>query len=170
MFFCVSKKLAFIFWQGCQNMNRVAVGTITRRTASSVNGTTTTLTTATTILASAWSCAPRAHTNGVNRPWWKMYIRVHFSSTRFAMSANLASAWNQRHPCRYWKNNFAVHKIKQVNITYSERPWMGVVLSRNEFVKTNSQLTNVHGGTFVNDTDFQLRTNGCGNECVFTRS
>ena len=56
-----------------------------------------------------------------------------------------------------------MHKIKQVNITYSERPWMGVVLSRNEFVKTNSQLTNVHGGTFVNDTDFQLRTSGCGN-------
>ena len=38
-----------------------------------------------------------------------------------------------------------------------------MVLSRNEFVKTNSQLTNVHGGTFVNDTDIQLRTSGCGN-------
>ena len=49
-------------------MNRVAVGTITRRTASSVNGTTTTLTTGTTILAFAWPCTPRAHTNGVNRP------------------------------------------------------------------------------------------------------
>ena len=23
----------------------------------------------------------RAHTNSVNRPWWKMYILVHFSST-----------------------------------------------------------------------------------------
>ena len=49
-------------------MNKAVAGTITRRTASSVNGTTTTPTTATTILASAWSCAPRAHTNGVNRP------------------------------------------------------------------------------------------------------
>ena len=52
------------------NASYVAVvGTITRRTASSVNGTTTTPTTATTILASAWPCAPRAHTNGVNRPY-----------------------------------------------------------------------------------------------------
>ena len=56
-----------------------------------------------------------------------------------------------------------MRKIKQVNIANSERPWMGVVLSRNEFVKTNSQLTNVHGGTFVNDTDIQLRTSGRGN-------
>ena len=30
-------------------------------------------------------------------------------------------------------------------------------------MKTNSQLTNVHGGTFVNDTDIQLRTSSCGN-------
>ncbi|MGI5088930.1 hypothetical protein GWP40_08825 [Treponema vincentii] len=30
-------------------------------------------------------------------------------------------------------------------------------------MKTNSQLTNVHGGTFVNDTDIQLRTSGRGN-------
>ena len=61
------------------------------------------------------------------------------------------------------KNQLRCAQVKQVNITYSERPWMGVVLSRNEFVKTNSQLTNVHGGTFVNDTDIQLRTSGCGN-------
>ena len=38
---------------------------------------------------------------------------------------------------------------------------MAGMLSRNEFVKTNSQLTNVHGGTFVNDTGLQLRTSGC---------
>ena len=52
------------------NASYVAVvGTITRRTASSVNGTTTTPTTATTILAFVWLVAPRAHTNGVNRPY-----------------------------------------------------------------------------------------------------
>ena len=50
-------------------MNRVAVGTITRRTVSSVNGTTTIPTTATTILACGWSRVPRAHTNSVNRPY-----------------------------------------------------------------------------------------------------
>ena len=48
--------------------NAAVAGTITRRTASSVNGTTTTPTTATTILAFVWLLAPRAHTNGVNRP------------------------------------------------------------------------------------------------------
>ena len=31
----------------------------------------------------------------------------------------------------------------------SEPPWMGVVLSRNEFVKTNSQLTNVQDVHFL---------------------
>ena len=50
-------------------MNKAVAGTIMRRTASSVNGTTTTPTTATTILACVWPCAPRAHTNGVNRPY-----------------------------------------------------------------------------------------------------
>ena len=50
-------------------MNRVAAGTITRRTASSVNGTTTTPIRATTILAFVWLVAPRAHTNSVNRPY-----------------------------------------------------------------------------------------------------
>ena len=49
--------------------NAAAAGTITRRTASSVNGTTTTPTTATTILAFVWLVVPRAHTNGVNRPY-----------------------------------------------------------------------------------------------------
>ena len=49
--------------------NAAAAGTMTRRTASSVNGTTTVLTNATTILAFVWLVAPRAHTNGVNRPY-----------------------------------------------------------------------------------------------------
>ena len=166
--------------------NAAVAGTITRRTASSVNGTTTTPTTATTILAFVWLC-PRIDVlvNSWTRvsvgsacrnvaiawnhrpPWryWELTQTVWtvpdekctsvyiFHRRVWGFASNIASVWNQRHPCRYWKTNFAVHKIKQVNITYSERPWMGVVLSRNEFVKTNSQLTNVHGGTFVNDTD-----------------
>ncbi|WP_206181729.1 hypothetical protein [Treponema medium] len=37
-------------------MNKAVVGTITRRTASSVNGTTTTPTTGTTLLAFVWLC------------------------------------------------------------------------------------------------------------------
>lgn len=49
--------------------NAAVAGTITRRTASSVNGTTTTPATATTILAFVWLVAPRAHTKGVNRPY-----------------------------------------------------------------------------------------------------
>ena len=47
----------------------VVVGTMARRTASSVYGAAATPTTAATLLASGWPCAPRAHTNGVNRPY-----------------------------------------------------------------------------------------------------
>ena len=49
--------------------NAVAAGRMMRITLLVPIGATTTRTTATTILASAWPCAPRAHTNGVNRPY-----------------------------------------------------------------------------------------------------
>ena len=44
-------------------------GAITRGAASSVIGTTATPTTASSFLAFVWLVAPRAHTNGVNRPY-----------------------------------------------------------------------------------------------------
>ena len=50
-------------------MNREVAGRMTRITPLVPIGTTTTRTIATTILAYGWPCAPRAHTNGVNRPY-----------------------------------------------------------------------------------------------------
>ena len=66
------------------NASYVAVvGTITRTTASSVNGTTTTLTTATTILASAWPCAPDEKCTSVSCP--TKYIRVFCWASSFLL-------------------------------------------------------------------------------------
>ena len=46
-----------------------AAGSVTRRTASSVDGATAAPASATAILAFVWLVVPRVHTNGVNRPY-----------------------------------------------------------------------------------------------------
>ena len=50
-------------------MNREVAGRMTRITLLVRIGTTTTRTTVTTIWACVWFRVPRAHTNGVNRPY-----------------------------------------------------------------------------------------------------
>ena len=88
----------------------------------------------------------RAHTNGVNSPWWKMYIRVHFSSTRFAIYSATDGGGTKQKRCfskvLLLKNSHVTLQHGCCNVMVSRfcmEPAASVPLLKNQFCRAQNQ-------------------------------